>query len=212
MTWFLANIGLVWQLTVTHVSISIVPIVAGLLLSLPLGLLAHRVRASRGVLLMLGTILFTIPSLPLFIALPAVLGTGITSPVNVIVGLSIYALALMLRSSADAFDAIESDVRLSARGMGFSAWQLFWQLDLPLAGPVLLAGLRVVSATTVSLVSVGSVVGVTSLGYLFVNGFQRGIPAEVVTGIVATLLIAAVFDLVLVVAGRLLMPWRGAAR
>ena len=212
MSWFLANIGLVWQLTVTHVSISIVPIVAGLLLSLPLGLLAHRVRASRGVLLMLGTILFTIPSLPLFIALPAVLGTGITSPVNVIVGLSIYALALMLRSSADAFDAIESDVRLSARGMGFSAWQLFWQLDLPLAGPVLLAGLRVVSATTVSLVSVGSVVGVTSLGYLFVNGFQRGIPAEVVTGIVATLLIAAVFDLVLVVAGRLLMPWRGAAR
>ncbi len=212
MTWFLANIGLVWQLTVTHVSISIVPIVAGLLLSLPLGLLAHRVRATRGVLLMLGTVLFTIPSLPLFIALPAVLGTGITSPVNVIVGLSIYALALMLRSSADAFDAIDSDVRLSARGMGFSAWQLFWQLDLPLAGPVLLAGLRVVSATTVSLVSVGSVVGVTSLGYLFVNGFQRGIPAEVVTGIVATLLIAAVFDLSLAVAGRLLMPWRGAAR
>ena len=212
MSWFLANIGLVWHLTLVHVGISIVPIVAGLLLSLPLGLLAHRVRPSRGVLLALGTILFTIPSLPLFIALPAVLGTGITSPVNVIVGLSIYALALMLRSSADAFDSIDPDVRLSARGMGFSAWQLFWQLELPLAGPVLLAGLRVVSATTVSLVSVGSVVGVTSLGYLFVNGFQRGIPAEVVTGIVATLLIAAVFDLVLVLGGRVLMPWRGAAR
>lgn len=212
MSWFLANIGLVWHLTLVHVGISIVPIIAGLLLSLPLGLLAHRVRPSRGVLLAIGTVLFTIPSLPLFIALPAVLGTGITSPVNVIVGLSIYALALMLRSSADAFDAIDPDVRLSARGMGFSPWQLFWQLELPLAGPVLLAGLRVVSATTVSLVSVGSVVGVTSLGYLFVNGFQRGIPAEVVTGIVATLLIAAVFDLALVGAGRFLMPWRGAAR
>ncbi|RZU65464.1 osmoprotectant transport system permease protein [Microterricola gilva] len=212
MSWFLANIGLVWHLTLVHIGISIIPIIAGLLLSLPLGLLAHRVRPSRGVLLAIGTILFTIPSLPLFTALPAVLGTGITSPVNVIVGLSIYALALMLRASADAFDAIDPDVRLSGRGMGFSRTQLFWQLELPLAGPVLLAGLRVVSATTVSLVSVGSAVGVTSLGYLFVNGFQRGIPAEVVTGIVATLLIAAVFDLALVGAGRVLMPWRGAAR
>ncbi|HEY9424319.1 MAG TPA: ABC transporter permease, partial [Microterricola sp.] len=80
MTWFLANIGLVWHLTLVHVGISIVPIVAGLLLSLPLGLLAHRVRPSRGVLLAIGTILFTIPSVSLFVALPAVLGTGITSP------------------------------------------------------------------------------------------------------------------------------------
>ncbi|AMB58695.1 ABC transporter permease [Microterricola viridarii] len=208
MTWLWANIGLVWQLTLAHIGLSIVPILLGLLASLPLGLLAHRVRPSRGILLALATIAFTIPSLPLFIALPAVLGTGFTSPINVMVGLSLYALALMLRSSADAFDSIDDDVRLSARGMGFSGWQMFWRLELPLAGPVLLAGLRVVSATTVSLVTVGSLVGVTSLGYLFINGFQRNIAAEVVSGIVATLLVAVVFDLVIVACGRALMPWR----
>lgn len=208
MTWLWANIGLVWQLTLAHIGLSIVPILLGLLASLPLGLLAHRVRPSRGILLALATIAFTIPSLPLFIALPAVLGTGFTSPINVMVGLSLYALALMLRSSADAFDSIDDDVRLSARGMGFSGWQMFWRLELPLAGPVLLAGLRVVSATTVSLVTVGSLVGVTSLGYLFINGFQRNIAAEVISGIVATLLVAVVFDLVIVACGRALMPWR----
>lgn len=208
MSWLVANIGLVWQLTLTHIGLSIVPILAGLLLSLPVGLLAFRVRATRGVLLALATIIFTIPSVPLLTALPAVLGTGITNPVNTVVALSLYGLALMVRSSADAFDAVDSQVRLSARSMGFSSWQLFWKVELPLAGPVLLAGLRVVSATTVSLVTVGAVVGVTSLGYLFINGFQRGIVAEVVSGIVATVLIAVVFDLVIVLFGRLLMPWR----
>lgn len=212
MTWLWANLGLVWQLTLAHIALSIPPILIGLALSLPLGLLASRVRASRGVLLALATIAFTIPSIPLFIALPAVLGTGFTSPVNIVVGLSLYALALMLRTSADAFESVDGDVRLSARGMGFSSGQLFWRLELPLAGPVLLAGLRVVSATTVSLVTVGSLIGVTSLGYLFINGFQRNIAAEVLTGIVATLLVAVVFDLVIVTCGRLLMPWRRGLR
>ncbi|PPL14277.1 ABC transporter permease, partial [Microterricola pindariensis] len=205
MTWLLANLGLVWQLTLAHIGLSILPILFGLAASLPLGLLANRVRATRGILLILATIAFTIPSLPLFIALPAVLGTGFTSPVNIVVGLSLYALALMLRSSADAFDSIDDDVRLAGRGVGFSSWQLFWRLELPLAGPVLVAGLRVVSATTVSLVTVGSLVGVTSLGYLFINGFQRNIAAEVLSGIVATLIVAVLFDAVIVLGGRLLM-------
>ncbi|SDS88541.1 ABC transporter permease [Microterricola viridarii] len=212
MTWLLANLGLVWQLTLAHIGLSILPILFGLAASLPLGLLANRVRATRGILLILATIAFTIPSLPLFIALPAVLGTGFTSPVNIVVGLSLYALALMLRSSADAFDSIDDDVRLAGRGVGFSSWQLFWRLELPLAGPVLVAGLRVVSATTVSLVTVGSLVGVTSLGYLFINGFQRNIAAEVLSGIVATLVVAVLFDAVIVLGGRLLMPWRGSLR
>lgn len=212
MSWLLANLELVWQLTLTHISLSVVPIVAGLVLSLPLGLLADRVQPSRGVLLALATIIFTIPSIPLLIALPALLGTGITSPINTVIALSLYGLALMVRSSADAFDAVDSEVRLSAQSLGFSNWQMFWKVELPLAGPVLIAGLRVVSATTVSLVTVGAVVGVTSLGYLFINGFQRGIVAEVVSGIAATVLVAVIFDIVIVLCGRLLMPWRVSQR
>ena len=83
-------------------------------------------------------------------------------------------------------------------------------MELPLAGPVLLAGLRVVAVSTVSMVTVGVLVGIRSLGYLFMDGLQRRIPAEIVTGIVATVLVALVVDLVLVALGRLLMPWTGA--
>ena len=113
----------------------------------------------------------------------------------------------MVRQTADALASVDPDTRQAATALGYSGWSRFWKVEFPLAGPVLLAGLRVVSDSTVSLVSIGSVIGVTSLGYLFLNGLQRNIPGEVISGIVATLVIAIVFDLVLVGLGRLLMPW-----
>ncbi|MEJ3403142.1 ABC transporter permease subunit [Rathayibacter sp. YIM 133350] len=207
MTWFLANIDLVWRLALVHMAIAIPPIVLGFVISLPLGWLAARYRGSRAVLLTLGTILYTIPSLALFIVIPVLLGTTIINPVNLVVALTIYAVALMVRATADALASVDADVRQSATAVGFSGWQRFWRVELPLSGPVMLAGLRVVSVTTVSLVSVGAVIGVTSLGYLFTNGYQRRIIGEVVTGVVSIVLIALVFDVLLVLLGRLLMPW-----
>jgi osmoprotectant transport system permease protein len=91
--------------------------------------------------------------------------------------------------------------------VGFSNWTRFWQVDLPLAGPVLLAGMRVVAVSTVSLVTVGAVIGVQSLGSLFTDGFQRGIQAEIIAGLVATVGLALIFDGALVLLGRMLMPW-----
>jgi osmoprotectant transport system permease protein len=127
--------------------------------------------------------------------------------VNVIVALTIYALALMVRTTADALSSVSGDVLQSATAVGFSGWRRFWAVELPLAGPVLLAGLRVVSVSTVSLVSVGSLIGVNSLGNLFIDGFQRSFPEEVVVGILAVMAIAFVFDGLLLLLGRLLMPW-----
>ncbi|MFC6355824.1 ABC transporter permease [Luethyella okanaganae] len=207
MNWLWSNLDLVWQLSLAHVALSVLPVVLGFAISLPLGWLAHRYQVGRSVLFTTATVLFTVPSLAMFIALPAVIGTSILDSVNVVIALTIYAVALMLRATADALDSVDADVRQSATGVGYSAWQRFWLVELPLAGPVLLAGLRVVSVSTVSLVTVGSVIGVTSLGYLFLNGFQRNIPIEVASGIIATVLIALIFDLALVALGTFLLPW-----
>lgn len=207
MSWFWSNIGLVWDLTVAHVILSFFPIVIGFIVSLPIGWVANRYRLSRAVLLTIGGILYAIPSLPLFIAMPALIGTKILDPVNVVFALSLYALALMVRTTSDALASVSGDVLQSASAIGFSTWRRFWSVELPLAGPVLLAGLRVVSVSTVSLVSVGSLVGVSSLGTMFVQGLNQYNNAEVVTGIVAIVIIALLFDLALVLLGRLLMPW-----
>lgn len=207
MNWVANNFDLVWSLVLAHVALCVPPIILGFVISIPIGWVANRYRLTRGTILVVLGLLYTIPSLPLFIFMPLVLGTPQLSSLNVVVALTIYAVALMVRSATDGLGSVDRDITQAASAMGYSAWQRFWRVELPLSGPVLLAGLRVVSASTVSLATIGSVIGVTSLGYLFINGLQRTIPAEVATGIVAVLVIAVVFDLVLVLIGRLLLPW-----
>ncbi|WP_166980104.1 ABC transporter permease [Paramicrobacterium fandaimingii] len=207
MSWVVANFAQIWELTLTHVGLSVPPIVLGFILSVPLGWVAHRYAVSRSILLTVSGLLYTIPSLSLFLVLPAILGTTQLDPANVVVAMTIYAIALMVRSAADGFSSVEPSVRQSATAVGYSGWGRFWAVELPLAGPVLVAGMRVVSASTVSLISVGSLIGVSSLGYLFIDGLNRQFPTEILAGIVATIVIAVVFDVALVLIGRLLMPW-----
>ena len=118
MSWVIANWDMIWGLTLTHVQLSLPPIVLGFLISLPLGWLAHRYRWSRGVLLTLSGILYAIPSLPLFVLMPSLIGTKILDPANVVVALTIYAVALLVRTIADALDAVDAGVRQSARPWG----------------------------------------------------------------------------------------------
>lgn len=207
MTWVLANLDLILQLTLQHIRLSIIPIVLGFLIALPLGWVAYRYRLTRGLVLTLVGLLYTIPSLALFVVLPPLLGIGFLSEANVIIALTIYAVAIMARSVAEALASVDHGVKQAATAMGYSSWGRFISVDLPLAGPVLLAGLRVVAVSTVSLLTVGIVVGVQSLGYLFTNGFQRGIVEQVLAGVVMVVLIALLFDGLLVVLGRWLMPW-----
>lgn len=207
MTWIWANGDLIWDRTLDHLVLSVPPIILSFLLALPLGALANRYRASRGVILSTVGLLYAIPSLPLFIVLPVIVGTSARSPLNLIIALTLYGVALMVRVVADGLASVDPDVRQSATGVGFSSWSEFWQVELPLAGPVLLAGLRVVAVSTVSLATVGAVIGVQSLGSLFTDGFQRGIQAEIIAGIAATVVLALVLDAALVLLGRWLMPW-----
>ncbi|MEK9601948.1 MAG: ABC transporter permease subunit [Pontimonas sp.] len=207
MEWFLANWELVARLSLDHLRISVIPIVLGFLLALPLGWLAQRFPATRGLVLGGVGVLYTIPSLALFMLLPPLLGISVLSEANVIIALTIYAVAIMVRTVADAFASIEPHTLRSATAMGYAEWGRFFSVELPLAGPVLLAGLRVVAVSTVSLVTVGVLVGIQSLGYLFTDGFQRKIVPEVFTGVVMTFLIALLVDALLVLIGRLVLPW-----
>lgn len=212
MTWVLNNLEQIIELTLVHIRLSILPIVVGFLVSIPLGWVAHRYRLTRGLILTVVGLLYTIPSLALFVILPPVLGIPYTSEANVLIALSIYAVAIMARSMADALASVDPDITQAATAVGFSSWRRFWTVEFPLAGPVLLAGLRVVAVSTVSLLTVGVVVGVDSLGYLFTNGSQRGILASVFSGVVATVLIALVFDRALALLGLWLMPWTRSER
>lgn len=218
MNWLSQHVDQVVELTLTHLRLSIPPILLSLVLAIAIGYLAHRQRLARGPLLTLTGLLYAIPSLPLLIMIPVVFGTPLRSDATMVIALTLYGVALLVRSAADAFDSVDAHVHETANAVGFSAWARFWRVELPLAGPVLLAGLRVVTVSTVSLVTVGAVIGIQSLGTLFTDGFQRGIQAEILTGVVLTVLVGYLLDSACVLSGRLLMPWtragaaRGAAR
>lgn len=213
MQWVWDNFSQIWGYTLDHIGLSVPPIIVGFVLSIPLGYWASRSRVARSILLSVFSILYTLPALVLFVTVPVALGLAILDPNNVIVALTIYAVAIMIRSSTDAFSAVSGDVRESARAVGYSAAQRFFRVELPLAGPVLLAGVRVVSVSTVSLATVGGFIGIPSLGNLFQTGFQERFFPEIWTGVVLVLVIAAVFDLILTGIARVLLPWnRGPAR
>ena len=205
MTWVEQNAPFIWQLTLTHLVISVVPFLLGSAVAIVLARLL-RARSAAVVAVVLSAI-FAIPSLALFVLLPPLIGTPILGPTNVIIALSLYAASTMFFSARDAFGAIDASVLSFARAQGFSSWQSIRFVEIPLALPGIISGLRVVAASTVSLASIGAVVGVRNLGYLFLDGFQRRIPEEIVTGIVMTAFIALLFDAGLWLLGRQLSPW-----
>jgi len=207
VNWLLDNFGLIGSLTIEHLKLAIPPIILGFIISIPLGWLAYRYKLTRGLLLTVAGLLYTIPSLALLPILPVLLNISFLSPLNLTVALTIYAVAIMARSIADALSSVDPAVRQAATAMGYGGWRRFWAVEFPLAGPVILAGLRVAAVSTISLVTVGILIGVQSLGYLFTNGFQRRIIPEILTGVVMVLLVALVIDFLLARLGRLLMPW-----
>lgn len=212
MNWVVDNVGLILELAAVHLRQSAIPIVLGLLLSIPLGWVAWRYQLVKGPVIVLTGLLYTIPSLALLIILPTIVGYQARSESNLVIGLTIYAVAILVRAVSDGLDSVDPAIRQSATAMGYGGFRRFWTVDFPLAGPVILAGLRVTAVSTISLATVGVLVGIENLGYLFTNGLQRRIIAEVLAGVVAVVVIALVIDLLLLLAGRALMPWTRAIK
>ena len=205
MEWFLKNTDFVFGLTLTHLGVSLPPIVLGSLLAIALAKFMPKklISSTNGFL----SAIYAIPSLALFVALPALIGTSYLGSTNVVVALTIYVVASMFFSSRDALAQVPDSANFIARAQGLSRWQHFIHVELPLATPGLIAGLRVAAASTVSMASIGAVVGVRNLGYLFLDGFQRKIPDEILTGLVAIFVIALALDLLLWLIGKALTPW-----
>ena len=188
------------------------PTVLGLLLALPLGAAAHRYRWSYGALITIAGLLYTIPSIALFVVLPAILGTRILDPLNVVVALTLYTLALMVRVVADALDSVPPLVVQSASAMGYRPLRSLVTVQLPLAIPVIGAGLRVAAVSNVSLVSVAALLGIPQLGQLFTLGFQLNFYTPIIAGIVFCLVLAAIFDAIILISVRLATPWTRAVK
>ena len=205
--WIPRNVDLIVDRTVEHIWLALVPVFLGLIVSVPLGWLATTTATARNVVITVTGLLYTVPSLALIVMLPLVLGTQILNPLNVVVALTIYTVALLVRSVADALDAVPGVVIDAATAMGYSQLRRFVAVELPLAIPVIVAGLRVAVVSNTSLVTVGALVGLGGLGQLFTEGFQRDIPSEILAGIVLVLLLALVFDAVLTLVGRAVTPW-----
>lgn len=210
MDWILAHPDDIARLALRHVWLAGLPLVIGLLVSLVLGWVAHRVPRLRAVMLTGSGLLYTIPSLALFVLMPLILATKILSPVNVIVAMTIYTVALLVRTVVDGLDSVPRDAVQAATAIGYGPVRRLLSVELPLAVPVIAAGLRVAAVSNVSIVSVASLVGVNQLGDLLVDGFNRAIPGELVAGIAGCIVLALLFDVLIRLLERLVTPWRRA--
>jgi osmoprotectant transport system permease protein len=188
-----------------HLRITLVSVVLGALVALPLALLARRVHRLRGLVLGASTAIYTVPSLALFsLLLPF---TGLTER-TVVTGLVLYSLTILVRAVLAGLDGVPEEVRDAARGMGYSPNGLLWRVELPLALPVLVGGLRIATVSTVALTTIGTIVGSGGLGDLISTGLQSNFKSQVLTASVLCVVLALVLDLLLVGVQRLLMPWR----
>ena len=211
MNWLSNNYAYALALLGRHLALALPAVVVALLIAVPLGYAAYQNPRLGRPLAGAATMLYAIPALPLLLLIPALTGLPIRSPLTMVTALVVYGVALLVRATGDAFAAGDAAVMATATAMGLSERQLFWRVRLPLAVPLIAAGLRVVAVSTVGLVTIGALVGIPSLGLLITDGFQRGITASVAAGVLGTALLGLLLDAAIVLAARALTPWARAA-
>nr|WP_127784888.1 ABC transporter permease subunit [Rhodococcus sp. X156] len=197
-----------------HAWLSVLPVVVGLLVALPLGWLAQRYRWLYTPLLTTTGLFYTIPSIALFVLVPPLLGLQSLDPLQVPIALSVYSTALLVRVVADGLRSVPEEVNLAATAIGYGRARRLATVELPIAAPVIIAGLRVVTVSNVSMVAIAGTIGMANLGQLFVVGFQLSTPdpyyPPIVLGIGLCVLLALALDAALVLLTRVLTPWRRA--
>ncbi len=207
MSWIGDNVGVIWGDLREHLYLAIVPVILGLVIAIPLGYVATRFGRLANPLIALGGVLYSLPSIALFIVIPAIFGTKVLSPWNIIIALTIYAVSLLIRNVIDGLRSVPPEVQQAAVSVGYGTLRRVVTIDLPIAVPVIFAGLRVVTVANISMVSVGAIIGIGGLGELFTDGFQKQFLTPIVVGIVLSLLLSLAADVVLVLLQRFLTPW-----
>lgn len=195
--------------TLQHVALTAASVAIGLLLALPLGVVAFRFRRVGALVLGTSTALYTIPSLAMFSLLLPLTGLSATT---VVVGLVLYSLTILVRNVVAGLSAVPADVVESATGTGYGPGTLLLRVQLPLALPTVLAGVRVATVSTIALVTVGAILGNGGLGNLIYSGLRTQFQAEVLTATVLVVALAVLADLLLLGVQRALTPWQRATR
>ena len=201
------NWGDLQKALVDHVLLTVETVAIGVVVAFPLAILAHRYRRLAGPVLGISGVLYTVPSLALFAFLAPLDAFGLHRR-TVLFGLVMYALLVLVRNILTGLESVPPEVRESAQGMGYGRARLLWLVEVPVALPAIMAGVRVATVSTVALVTVGVLVGYGGLGGLILRGFQNNFyRAEIVTASVLTVALGLTFDVLLAGATRLLTPW-----
>ena len=190
--------------TIQHLGITAASVVLGLAIALPLALVARRYHWLESTILGLATGLYTIPSLALFPLLVPFTGLSATT---VVIGLALYSLTILVRNTLEGLRAVPDDVRESAAGLGYGPTRMLLKVELPLALPVIMAGLRIATVSSVALTTVGALVAYGGLGNMILDGVNSNFKAEIMTASILCVILAFLLDAVLVIVQRLTTPW-----
>ena len=207
------DLGLLWS----HTWLSVVPVIIALLIALPLGWLANRFSWSYPPIMSVSGLLYTIPSIALFVLVPPLLHLDQLSLLQVPIALTVYSVALLVRVVADGLASVSEDTRQAATAVGYTPLVRFFKVDLPIAVPVIVAGLRVAVVSNVSIVAIAGTIGFQNLGSLFITGYQLSSGTDpyyppIVLGLLLCVILALVLDAAVIAVGRGLTPWRRAVR
>ena len=208
-SWVSGHVDVITAALVQHIELTVIAVGVGLLIAVPLGLVAWRSRVFRGPIFSLTGILYTIPSLALFSALVPFTGFSILTAE---IGLVSYTLLILIRNIVVGLNSVPDDVREAARGMGYRPFAELVRIDLPLAIPAIVGGMRIATVTTIGLVTVTALIGEGGLGSLIYDGLLRDFKTPLVVGTLLSVALAFVADLGLAGTQRLITPWsRGRA-
>ena len=203
--WIARNADQILDRLVQHVGLTLIAVLVGFAISFVLALLIHRRRRLYGPLTGAAATLYTIPSIALFAALTPITGFG--SILTAEIALVSYTLLILLRNIVAGLDSVPAEVREAATAMGYSAWQRLWRVELPLALPLIVAGVRIAAVTTVGLVTVAAVIGQGGLGQLILTGLRSFFATPTYVGALLSLALAVALDVALLWLQRRLTPW-----
>jgi osmoprotectant transport system permease protein len=199
------NWDVIWYYTLQHARYTVLAVGLGFVFAVPAAYLAVRHRGTYPVLLTITNVIYAIPALTLFVLLSPWLGYLNDKPI--VVAMALYTLVILVRNIVEGVRAVPDSVIRAADGMGYRPFRRFAAVEFPLALPGIVAGLRLATVSTVSLISVGALIGRGALGRMFADGYQRQITVELWAAMIATISLALFFDLVIYAAGRALTPW-----
>lgn len=202
--WIARNAGSLREHALVHLRLALLPVLFGLLISLPVGVLCRRWRWLYPPALTIANVFYAIPSLALFMIF--IQYTGLTAS-TVMIPLTLYSLSVLVPNVVDGLASVSEPVRQAATAMGFGPLRRLLRVELPIAVPIVIAGTRVAAVSSISLVAVGQLIGQGGLGYDIIRGYQLSFPTQIIAATVLIVALALVTDAVLVAVQRLLTPW-----